>query len=222
MPARRQRGTLLDARRPRVRGRGGRGYSTAIAPNQNRTFWGVDSNARVFRDFVMRYLAANNRATSPKFLFGESYGAPRTAVLANMLEQAGVALNGLVLQSSALNYNVNCGITDSTSVGCGGYLPSYGATSTWFGRTRPDPGIAGIPSFMIPVRNLAAERYEPALQRWMTSGTIFDTGLPAILDLVTGLSVATWQSNFNMRPDFYRVNLMPGTSSADTTRASPS
>jgi carboxypeptidase C (cathepsin A) len=189
----------------------GSGYSTAIAPNQNRTFWGVDSDARVFRDFVMRYLAANNRATSPKFLFGESYGAPRTAVLANMLEQAGVALSGLVLQSSALNYNVNCGITESTSVGCGGYLPSYGATSTWFGRTRPDPGIAGIPSFMIAVRRLTAEEYEPALQRWMTSGTIFDPNLPFVLNLVTGLPVATWQSNFNMPPDFYRVNLMPGT-----------
>jgi hypothetical protein len=72
----------------------GTGLSEAIAPNVNQTFWSVDADAAVFRDFVIRYLAANNRAGSPKFLFGESYGTTRSAVLANILESAGVSLNG--------------------------------------------------------------------------------------------------------------------------------
>ncbi|HTD05144.1 S10 family serine carboxypeptidase-like protein, partial [Undibacterium sp.] len=88
----------------------GTGYSQAIAPNTNQSFWGVDQDAAAFRDFVMRYVAVNQRTASPKFLFGESYGTPRTAVLANLLETAGVKLNGLILQSSIMNYNVNCGV----------------------------------------------------------------------------------------------------------------
>jgi carboxypeptidase C (cathepsin A) len=189
----------------------GCGYSTAIAPNENRTFWGVDVDASVFRDFVMRYLAANNRDASPRFLFGESYGAPRTAVLANLLERSGVALSGVVLQSSALNYNVNCGITDSRSVGCGGYVPSYGATAVWYGRATPDPGVAAIPEFMGPMRTLAADQYEPALQRWMSAGIFPDATLLGELSSMTGLPASKWQANFNLRPGYYQVNLMPGT-----------
>jgi hypothetical protein len=74
----------------------GTGYSQAIA-NTNADFWGVDKDAAAFRDFVRRYVAVNKREASPKFLFGESYGAPRTAVLANLLETAGVQIDGLVL-----------------------------------------------------------------------------------------------------------------------------
>jgi carboxypeptidase C (cathepsin A) len=159
----------------------------------------------------MRYLAANNRDSSPRFLFGESYGAPRTAVLANFLERAGVALSGVVLQSSALNYNVNCGITDSDSVACGGYVPSYGATAVWYGRASPDPGIAAIPEFMGPMRTLATTRYEPALQRFLSAGVLPDAPLLAQLSATTGLPVSRWQANFNMRPDTYRAGFIPGT-----------
>jgi carboxypeptidase C (cathepsin A) len=202
--------TLLDASDLVFVDAVGSGYSTAIAPNTNRTFWGVDADARVFRDFVMRYVAANNRASSPKFLFGESYGAPRTAVLANLLEQAGVELAGIVLQSSALDYNVNCGITDSRAVGCGGYVPSYGATAVWYGRAAPDPGIAAIPQFMVSMRALAAGRYEPALLRFLSTGAIPDAALLADLSATTGLTASKWQSSFNLRPDDYRVSLTPG------------
>ncbi|MCA3831854.1 MAG: peptidase S10, partial [Burkholderia sp.] len=70
----------------------GTGFSEAIAPNTNQTFWGVDQDGGAFRDFVTRYLTVNQRSASPKYLFGESYGTPRTDVLANLLETAGVKL----------------------------------------------------------------------------------------------------------------------------------
>ncbi len=69
----------------------GTGLSEAIAPNINQTFFGVDADAGVFRDFVVGYLAANHRESSPLFLFGESYGTTRSAVLAFMLELGGRA-----------------------------------------------------------------------------------------------------------------------------------
>src|SRR5207237_437217 len=88
----------------------GAGLSEAIAPFTNRSFWGVDADAAVFRNFVLRYLAVNGRAGSPTFLFGESYGTTRSAVLANLLEMAGTTVDGVVLQSSVLNYGTNCGV----------------------------------------------------------------------------------------------------------------
>jgi carboxypeptidase C (cathepsin A) len=44
----------------------GTGFSEAIAPNTNRTFWTTDADAAVFRDFVISYVAQNNRRASPK------------------------------------------------------------------------------------------------------------------------------------------------------------
>ena len=58
----------------------GTGFSEAIAPNTNQTFWGVDADAAVLRDAITRYLTVSHRQDSPRYLFGESYGTPRSAV----------------------------------------------------------------------------------------------------------------------------------------------
>ncbi len=132
----------------------GTGFSEAIAPNVNQTFWGVDVDAAVFRDFVMRYVAVNNRGASPKFLFGESYGTPRSAVLASLLESAGTSLTGVVLQSSILNYNSNCGIFTKVTISCYAYLPSYGAIGAWLNLTQPAHPVAQLPDYMAQMRTL--------------------------------------------------------------------
>jgi len=46
----------------------GTGLSEAIAPHTNQTYWGVDADAGVLRDFVQRWLAVNGRGASPLFL----------------------------------------------------------------------------------------------------------------------------------------------------------
>jgi carboxypeptidase C (cathepsin A) len=188
----------------------GSGYSTAIAPNINRTFWGVDDDAAVFRDFVMRYLIVNNRSASPKFLYGESYGGPRTGVLADLLESAGVRLTGVILQSPAMNYNSNCGVT-SRSLSCSGNLGSYAATGAWFNRSTPSPPAQQIGPFIDDVRVLAATRYEPAVLAHIASNTAPDPALLTDLSLASGMPVSGWQSRFNMDPAYFRVNLIPGT-----------
>jgi carboxypeptidase C (cathepsin A) len=82
----------------------GTGYSAAIAPNTNRNFWGVDQDATSIKQFIKRFLTKNNRWNSPKYLYGESYGTARSCVLAYMLHEDGVDLNGVTLQSSILDY----------------------------------------------------------------------------------------------------------------------
>jgi carboxypeptidase C (cathepsin A) len=188
----------------------GTGLSEAIAPNVNQTFWSVDADAAVFRDFVIGYLAANNRGASPKFLFGESYGATRSAVLANMLESAGVSLNGVVLQSSVLNYNVACGVI-TPIVSCAGYLPSYGAVGAWYNLDHPNAAPPALPAFIGQMRTLTTDQYDPAVTAFLTMGTFPPPGLLTQLVSTTGMSLAGWQAHFNLDPGFYQANLIPGT-----------
>ncbi len=188
----------------------GSGLSEAIAPNKNQTFWGVDADARVFRDFVMRYLAVNNRNASPKFLFGESYGTTRTAVLAHLLESAGVSLKGIVLQSSVLNYNSNCGVI-STIISCAGYLPTYGAVGAWYNLANPNPTVAALPAFIEQSRVLATTQYDPAVQSFLQSKSPPSSALLTQLVNASGLSLTNWQTRFNVDPDYFQTRLIPGT-----------
>ena len=188
----------------------GAGYSQAVAPHVNRAFWGVDVDAAVFRDFVMRYTTVNNRGASPKFLYGESYGGPRTAIMADLLESAGVRLAGVVLQSPAMDYYSNCGVRP-TATSCSGYLPSYGATASWFGFATPSASPAQLPAFMDEMRVLAAGEYETAVQAYLAQNTRPAASLLDRLVATTGLARVQWEAGVNRSPEFYRTNLRAGT-----------
>lgn len=114
----------------------GTGFSQAIAPYKNRDLWGMEADARVRRDFVVRFVNRYSRQSSPKVLFGETYDGIRLPIVANLLVAGGsssfepdktgktpVALSGLVLSSPILDLNTNCSQNSDTS--CAGYLPSY-------------------------------------------------------------------------------------------------
>src|SRR5690349_19190461 len=183
----------------------GTGFSQAISPYTNSSFWGVDADAAVFRDFVMRYVAVNNRTTSPKFLYGESYGGPRSAVMADLLESAGVHLAGVVLQSPALDYNSNCGIVDLVK-SCTSYIPSYGAIGSWFNLSTPSASVAQLPAFEDTVRAFVATQYEPAIQGFLASGVPpGDAQLTQVANM-SGLPKPFWITDPNRNPELYRIN----------------
>jgi len=118
----------------------GTGYSAAVAPFKNGDFWGVDQDAGCIKQFIKRYLTAFRRWNSPKFLFGESYGTPRTCVLAWLLHEDGVDLNGVVLQSSVLDY--------SQSGNPVGLLPTLAADAWIHQKVTLSPGPADLSSFL--------------------------------------------------------------------------
>lgn len=186
----------------------GTGQSQAIAPATNGSFWGVDADARVFRDFIARYLAVNQRTASPRVVFGESYGTLRAAVLAEELEAAGVGVDGVVLLASVLDYNSNCGVIDDVRTACTGYLPSYAATGAWFERVQPAP--ADVTAFVLQAMDFADQRYAPAVAAYISGGTVPSTQLLVDTAALSGTSTAPWQSNFNLDPGTYRIALLPG------------
>ncbi|MGN6789786.1 MAG: S10 family serine carboxypeptidase-like protein, partial [Rhodanobacteraceae bacterium] len=46
-----------------------------------KQIWGIDGDAHAFSRFITKFLSTYNRWNSPKYLFGESYGTTRSAVL---------------------------------------------------------------------------------------------------------------------------------------------
>jgi carboxypeptidase C (cathepsin A) len=187
----------------------GTSRSQAIAPYVNRDFWGVDADAALFRDIVRRWLARHGRTASPFFLYGESYGGPRTAVLARRLQEAGLWPAGLVLQSPALDYNSNCGVTTTPSTSCAGYLPSYAATGAWHGLTQPVPEPGGLDDRLDGARAFAAASWGPALDVFLAGGGA-DAALAEPLAALTGLPAPEWRRQFNLGPTRFRERLVGG------------
>ncbi len=185
----------------------GTGLSQAIAPNTNATFWGVDADAAAFRDFVRRYLEANNRGASPKYLFGESYGTARSAVLAQMLETAGVALDGVVLLSSALDYGSNCAVHAFLQGSCAGFLPSYAAVGAWYALVAPNP--PDVDAYMGEMRSFTQSMYAPAVDAYLKGTAAPTADLLAALVARTGAALTIWKSRFNLDPTQIQVGLLP-------------
>ncbi|HEV2211984.1 MAG TPA: peptidase S10, partial [Gammaproteobacteria bacterium] len=134
------------------------GYSQPVGKGEGKDFWGVDEDASAFGRFIQRYISVNGRWNSPKFLLGESYGTTRSANLVDWLQDKGVAMNGVILVSSVLNYGDTFPGTDLEYVT---YLPSYAAIA-WYHDKLPNKP-ADLKAFLEEVRAFARGEYADAL-----------------------------------------------------------
>jgi carboxypeptidase C (cathepsin A) len=105
-----------------------------------KQIWGVDGDAQAFAHFITQFMTRYGRWNSPKYLFGESYGTTRSAVLANILQaEDNVDLNGVILLSEILNFDTGI---DGANMNPGNdlpyltALPSYAATA-WYHHMLP-------------------------------------------------------------------------------------
>jgi carboxypeptidase C (cathepsin A) len=153
----------------------GTGYSQAVAPHINSGFWGVDVDAAAFRDFVQRYVAVNGRAASPKFLFGESYGTPRSAVTSWFLHEDGIELNGITLLSSILDY--------SNAISAVGLFPTLAADAWYWKKDSITPQPTDLPTYMNQVMNYARTTLLPLAQTNSADGGYANTRLAMSLQL---------------------------------------
>ena len=105
----------------------GTGWSRAAKPDDAKHFWNVKSDAEAMAKFVALYVAKNNRAGSPKYLFGESYGGFRAAKTARALQRdQGVTINGIVMLSPLLEGWLTFG-DDGSALHAALQLPSLAA-----------------------------------------------------------------------------------------------
>jgi len=144
----------------------GAGFSRIAGPDKEKAFWGIDADGHAFTDFIVEFLNKYGRWQSPKYLFGESYGTTRSAVLANMLQDHAVDLNGVMLLSQILNFdlspdtpNFNPGIDVAYETA----LPTYAATA-WYHKKLPNQPAALKP-FLAEVEHYALTDYAAALAK---------------------------------------------------------
>ncbi len=140
----------------------GTGLSRTFGKGKSEAFYGVDADGHAFERFIRRFLSKYNRWNSPKYLFGESYGTPRSAVLAADLRS--VDLNGIVLLSQILSFdnsvdgpNANPGVDQAYALA----LPTMAATA-WFHHKLPNQPPTLKP-FLDEVQKYALSEYMAAL-----------------------------------------------------------
>ena len=115
----------------------GTGFSRIAGKDKEKAFYGVDQDAYAFGQFIMGFLSKYGRWNSPKYLFGESYGTPRSAVLVNALETGNdIDFNGVILLSQILNFDLsadapqyNPGTDEAYIVTCPPMPPPPGTTT---------------------------------------------------------------------------------------------
>jgi len=186
----------------------GTGWSTIVARGKTSDYYGVDEDAKAFSQFVQRWITRNGRWQSPKFLFGESYGTTRAANVANLLQNDGVALSGIVLLSSALDYNFlpirNGPGEDYAFVG---YLPTEAAVAWYHHKIPGNP--PDLPRFLAEVRAFAGGPYAQALMRGDLLDAATRAQIAAKLHAYTGLDPAYIDaSNLRINPNRFEQELL--------------
>lgn len=154
-----------------------------------KNFYGIDGDANAFADFITRFLSDYNRWGSPKYLFGESYGTFRSAVVSNLLQSSrGVSLNGVILLSQLFSYN---NMTDIASMHPGedlAYelaLPTYAATA-WYHHRLPGK-VQSLESLLKEVEQFAIGDYALALNKGSLLDSASLTSMAEKLHNYTGL-----------------------------------
>lgn len=143
----------------------GTGFGRLVGKDAGKAFWGIDQDANAFARFIARFITKYNRWNSPKFIFGESYGTTRSAVLADLLQEKwDIDLNGVILLSQIFNFTtdidqpkVNPGVDQPYELA----LPTYAATA-WYHKKLPQQPSALEP-FLKEVEEFAMGPYSHAL-----------------------------------------------------------
>jgi carboxypeptidase C (cathepsin A) len=182
----------------------GAGFSRLIADDKDpakraaqmkereKAIYGVDGDGQAFAQFITRFLSKYGRWNSPKYLFGESYGTTRSAVVANILtNEDSVDLNGVILLSQILSFDnsvdgpqTNPGVDQPYILA----LPTYAATA-WYHHKLPSPP-ADVETLLKEVESFATGEYAQALMAGNTLDEARKQAVAQKLHQYTGLPVA--------------------------------
>ena len=188
----------------------GTGYSRP-APGENQDqFSGVQEDVTWVADFIRLYTTRNNRWLSPKFLAGESYGTTRAAALSeHLLEQQGIALNGIVFISTVLDFQTLSPSPDNF-LPYALYLPTYTATAAYHKKLAPDLA-ADLPGTLKEVEQWAMGDYLVALAKGSSLDSRQRAAVAKKLAGYTGLAAETIErANLRIDPDLFRQKLLEG------------
>jgi carboxypeptidase C (cathepsin A) len=170
----------------------GTGFGRLIGKDAQKAFWGVDEDGGAFARFIARFITKYGRWNSPKFVFGESYGTTRSAVLAKILEEKkSIDLNGVILLSQIFNFST---FIDGAKTNPGVdlpyvlALPTFAATA-WYHKKLPQQPAALEP-FLKEVEEFAVGPFSHALAQGTDLPDAEKQSVAEKMHDYTGLSVA--------------------------------
>jgi len=192
----------------------GTGFSRISGKDREKAFYGVDQDAQAFADFITQFLGKYGRWNSPKYMFGESYGTTRAAVLAHVLEtERDVDFNGVIMLSQILNFSLsadgaeaNPGIELPYQLA----LPTY-AASAWYHRKLAEQHKE-LAVLMTEVEHFAMNEYAQALEAGPTLAPERRHAIVAKLHEYTGLPVEYIEkANLRITPGEFEKTLQDDT-----------
>jgi carboxypeptidase C (cathepsin A) len=183
------------------------GFSRIVGAGKPSDFFGADPDVRAFGQFISRYITTFGRWNSPKFLFGESYGTPRSAMLVRYLQQQSIGINGVVLLSAILDFALDWDVNFTpTAIGGGDwafplYLPSE-AAAAWYHDRLPGPSTT-LPGLLSDVESFAMGEYLTALAQGAKLSPSTYNDVVSKLHRYTGLS-ESYIRRSNLRIPYWR------------------
>jgi carboxypeptidase C (cathepsin A) len=191
----------------------GTGFSRIAGKDREKAFFGLDPDAYAFSEFITQFLTRYGRWNSPKYLFGESYGTPRSAVVVNQLEaERSVDFNGVVLLSQILSFDLSADRptgNPGVDLPYETVLPTYAATA-WYHKKLPaehpnlEALLTEVEQFAMGdyARALAAGSELSAADRAATAQKLHEyTGLPVDYILKADLRIDGGEFRQNLQGD---------------------
>jgi carboxypeptidase C (cathepsin A) len=175
----------------------GTGFSRAAKPELNAKFHALRGDITSIAEFIRMYISRYDRWASPLYLIGESYGTTRAAGLAGYLVDQGIAFNGLVLVSCALDFQ-GFVASQGNDLPFLNYLPSY-AAGAWYHKKLPaDLQQVELAAVLREVEQWTERDYASILARGdrLTAGERREAA--ARLSRYTGLDISDIDAN-NLR-----------------------
>ncbi len=169
----------------------GTGFGRIYGKDKEKAFYGVDQDIHAFTAFIGAFLSRYDRWNSPRYLFGESYGTMRGAALSLSLERQSIDLNGVMLLSCILDWDMmpddpqlNPSIDEPYEVS----LPTYAATA-WYHHKLPNQPKELRP-LLDEVERFATTDYALALQQGNSLSAERKQAIADKLHAYTGLPVS--------------------------------
>ncbi|MGH7738384.1 MAG: S10 family peptidase [Candidatus Tyrphobacter sp.] len=190
----------------------GTGFSRLLPHGTAAGTFGVDQDARAFAQFIRRFLSDYGRWNSPKYLFGESYGTMRSAVVAHFMENGfgqAVQFNGIVLMSSVLNVDL---LWDDERLGGNDwpfvlFLPTEAATAYHYHLA--DARGESLQTFLARVERFALTQYLTTLAEGDDATQARREAVVERLHEFIGLSPQLIRNdNLRIRPNDFRSDLL--------------
>jgi carboxypeptidase C (cathepsin A) len=186
----------------------GTGYSRPAQGEKQEQFSGVREDVQWVGEFIRLYTTRYNRWASPKFLAGESYGTTRAASLSeSLLEDQGIALNGIVFISTVLNFQT-LSPSQGNELPYALYLPSYAAVAWYHKKLLPELQ-ADLSKTLKEVEQFTVQQYIPALTRGAALAGDERSTLVQKLAKSTGLAATTVdKADLRIDPNLFRAALL--------------